>query len=78
MKGAERVGRNGMRATERKPEVESKKVKFQVKSMDLPLSGHKKLFSGLTWTMRKVFVIYEEDFDLPIETLPLCVSLVKA
>lgn len=28
--------------------------------------------------MRKAFVIYEEDFDLSIETLPLCISLVKA
>lgn len=36
--------------------------------------------SALAWmeTMRKAFVIYEEDFDPSIETLPLCVSLVKA
>ena len=29
-------------------------------------------------TKRKAFVIYEEDFDPSIETLPLCISLVKA
>lgn len=28
-------------------------------------------------TMKKAFVIYEEDFDLSIETLLLCVCLVK-
>lgn len=34
----------------------------------------------LAWmeTMRKAFIIYEEDFDLCIETLPLCISLAKA
>lgn len=85
MAGGKKQIVNGKRATERNTAQEYKKSHFcKVKIMNLlPLNsclihGTNLSFLARMATMRKAFIIYEEDFDLFIETLPLCVSLVKA
>lgn len=62
-----------------KREHRRKKVKIMKLSLN-PCLIQDTIRFVLAWmeTMRKAFIIYEEDFDLSIETLPLCISLAKA